>query len=42
MSEFKREGYAINAIDMSFTYQEGTLALSDITFQVAYGEFVAL
>lgn len=42
MSYNEEDKYAINAKDVSFTYQEGTLALSDITFQVARGEFVAL
>ncbi len=38
----KRDGMAIEATDVSFAYQEGTLALADVQFHAAYGEFIAM
>jgi len=34
--------FAIEATDVSFTYQEGTRALDDVDFRVKQGEFVAM
>ncbi|HSR12593.1 MAG TPA: ABC transporter ATP-binding protein, partial [Thermodesulfobacteriota bacterium] len=37
-----REGLAIEAQNVSFTYEEGTRALHDVDFTAARGEFVAI
>ncbi|HEB72166.1 MAG TPA: ATP-binding cassette domain-containing protein [Nitrospirae bacterium] len=42
MSDNEENKYAINAKGVSFRYQEGTLALNDVTFHARHGEFVAL
>ena len=38
----KRDGLAIEAANVSFAYQEGTLALADVDFRANYGEFIAM
>ncbi len=38
----KRDGLAIEAVNISFAYQEGTLALADVDFRANYGEFIAM